>query len=220
MNYRIVRQRRRTIGLTVQADGVLEVRAPLTCPLHSIEQCIREHGDWIAQRQRDAQGARDAQAQPPRTLPLLGRELPVRPGTAVRLAPGGDAILAPAGAPLGALMPALAALYRAQAEQFLPGRVAFWAARFGLKPARVRVTGAAGRWGSCSAKGALCFSWRLMLASPAAVDSVVIHELMHLVELNHSPAFRRLERENTPALDACKQELEALAARLTREGWR
>ena len=59
-----------------------------------------------------------------------------------------------------------------------------------------------------------------MLASPAAVDSVIIHELMHLVELNHSPAFRRLERENTPGLDACKRELEALAARLTSEGWR
>ena len=75
------------------------------------------------------------------------------------------------------------------------------------------------RWGSCSSQGNLNFSLYLMMASPAAIDSVIIHELMHRIQLNHSPEFRRLERENIPDLDACKRELDELALYLRREGW-
>ncbi len=219
MRYTIVRQRRRTIGLYVGKDGELEVRAPRACSLSDIEACVRRHEDWIARRRSSALSAQEARALPPSSLPLLGRELPVRPGRDVRLADEGDAFFAPEGMTFQEMLPALAALYRQLAWRYLPARVEEWAARFGLCPQSVRVTAAAARWGSCSSKGTLCFSWRLMLASPAAVDSVVIHELMHLLELNHSPRFRRLERENTPEYEACRRELENLAGRLAREGW-
>ena len=84
----------------------------------------------------------------------------------------------------------------------------------------MRITGAAKRWGSCSRAGRLNFSWRLVAASPAAVDSVVIHELTHLEHFDHSADFRRLVRARTPDFDACEWELRALAQSLEREGLR
>ena len=98
--------------------------------------------------------------------------------------------------------------------------MAHFAGAFGARPASVRITGAAKRWGSCSRAGRLNFSWRLVAASPAAVDSVVIHELTHLEHFDHSADFRRLVRARTPDFDACEWELRALAQSLEREGLR
>ena len=79
---------------------------------------------------------------------------------------------------------------RAKAE--LPAKVALYAARMGLSPTNVRITGAKTRFGSCSAKNSLCFSWRLMQYPEAAIDYVVVHELAHIVHKDHSPAFHVL----------------------------
>lgn len=81
---------------------------------------------------------------------------------------------------------------RARAKAVLPERVDFFARRMGLTPAGVKITSAKTRFGSCSGKNSLCFSWRLMDYPPEAVDYVVVHELCHIVHKNHSPAFYAL----------------------------
>ena len=81
----------------------------------------------------------------------------------------------------------LALICRAKEE--FPRRVAHYAAIMGLSPAAVTVTGAAKRFGSCSAKNRLCFSWRLMRYPDEAIDYVVVHELAHILHKNHDPDF-------------------------------
>ena len=76
-----------------------------------------------------------------------------------------------------------------QAKAVLPARVAHYGAIMGLTPAGVRITDARRRFGSCSGQNRLCFSWRLMLYPPEAVDYVVVHELAHILHKNHGPAF-------------------------------
>jgi predicted metal-dependent hydrolase len=66
------------------------------------------------------------------------------------------------------------------------------AARLGKSVARVGVRDPKSRWGSCSSRGNLSFSWRLVLAPEAVVDYVVAHEVAHLVEMNHGPRFWRI----------------------------
>ena len=85
---------------------------------------------------------------------------------------------------------------RAAAE--IPPRVAYYAAQMGLTPAGIRITSAAKRFGSCSGKNRLCFSWRLMLYPPQAVDYVVVHELAHIRHHDHSPAFYALVARYLP----------------------
>ena len=87
--------------------------------------------------------------------------------------------------------PAQEAALRARAAAVLPDRVAFFAPLLGVCPAGVRITGAERRFGSCSGKNRLCFSFRLMAYPPEAVDYVVVHELAHILHHDHSPAFYR-----------------------------
>lgn len=80
----------------------------------------------------------------------------------------------------------------ARAKAVLPGRVAYFAKLMDLKPQGVSITGAKKRFGSCSGKNRLCFSWRLMQYPDPAVDYVVVHELAHLTHKNHGPDFYAL----------------------------
>ena len=81
---------------------------------------------------------------------------------------------------------------RALAREALPRRVAHFAALMGVEPAGVRITSARTRFGSCSGRNSLCFSWRLMQYPEAAIDYVVVHELAHLVYMDHGPRFYAL----------------------------
>lgn len=77
----------------------------------------------------------------------------------------------------------------AQAKQDLPVRTAQWAARMGVQPTGIRITRAATRWGSCSAKDRICYSCRVMLLPDDLRDYIVVHELVHIRQKNHSAAF-------------------------------
>lgn len=87
---------------------------------------------------------------------------------------------------------------RALAAEVIPQRVAYYSARMGLVPTGVHITCAEKRFGSCSSKNSLCFSWRLMQYPPEAIDYVVVHELAHIRHHNHSAAFHALVAKYLP----------------------
>ena len=78
------------------------------------------------------------------------------------------------------------------AKELLPEKAAAFAKQMGLTYSGITITGAKTRFGSCSPKNRLCFSWRLMQYPEAAIDYVVVHELAHLVHRNHGPEFHAL----------------------------
>lgn len=87
---------------------------------------------------------------------------------------------------------------RTLAAEVIPRRVAYYSALMGLTPTSVRITSAQKRFGSCSGKNGLCFSWRLMQYPPEAIDYVVVHELAHIRHHNHSAAFHALVAQYLP----------------------
>lgn len=89
-----------------------------------------------------------------------------------------------------------ALIARAKAE--IPQRVAYWSGVMGLSPAAIHITSAKTRFGSCSAKNSLSFSWYLMDYPDEAIDYVVVHELAHIRHHNHSPAFYALVEQYMP----------------------
>ena len=88
--------------------------------------------------------------------------------------------------------------YRHEAKTYIGKRVAELAKQHGFEYERVTIKGQSTRWGSCSAKHNLNFNWKLMMTPPAAIDYVIIHELCHLREMNHSKKFWKLVARYCP----------------------
>ncbi|MDE7199770.1 MAG: M48 family metallopeptidase [Lachnospiraceae bacterium] len=93
---------------------------------------------------------------------------------------------------------ALEKRYIQAAKDYFPKRAAYYLPFTGGSFQRVTIRDQKTRWGSCSARGTLSFNWRLMLAPPAVLDYVVVHELCHLTHMNHSPAFWALVESVCP----------------------
>lgn len=87
---------------------------------------------------------------------------------------------------------------REEALPVLSEKAAYYGRRMGVRPAGIRVTSAKTRFGSCSGKNHICFSWRLMLYPEEVVDYVVVHELAHILHKNHGAAFYRAVAEILP----------------------
>ena len=88
-------------------------------------------------------------------------------------------------------------------------RLQQYAPSMGVQFGRVAIRDQKSRWGSCSAKHNLNFNWKLIMAPPEALDYVVIHELCHLIEFNHSPRFWSLVRAQMPEYESWKKWLKA-----------
>lgn len=211
-SYRLVRARRRTIALFVDADGV-EVRAPRYATVADIEAFIRRKESWI--RKRLAEPRRqpfvwEAGAR----LPWLGRvlTLALRQGeTGVWIADGwlefglGDG---------SGLRERALEWIREQAFAFFRERIAVLSLPRALNISGVGLSNARSRWGSCSIDGRVLLNWRLMLLPPRVIDYVVAHELAHRVEFNHSPRFWNIVAELCPEHRSTRKELNVLAKHL------
>lgn len=91
--------------------------------------------------------------------------------------------------PEGQEGPRMAALLKQMARDRLVERSAHHASVLGRSHGRITLRDTRSRWGSCSAKGDLMYCWRLIMAPPEVLDYVAAHEVAHLAEMNHSPAF-------------------------------
>jgi len=209
LTYQLVRSRKRkkTLSLTVKPEGMIVIQAPYPVPQVEIDGFFRRKLPWI--RKKLATLA----LQVPREIPksdvlaagdealFLGIAYPVIiEGSNLN---GGDLtfdgsrfVLSPSAAASG--KDSLRTWYRQEALSFLPGRVRVYEGIMGCNSRSVRISAARSRWGSCSADNRLAFSWRLMMAPPPVIDYVVVHELAHILEKNHSSRFWSLVGEIYP----------------------
>ncbi|MBN1880791.1 MAG: M48 family metallopeptidase [Deltaproteobacteria bacterium] len=193
---RIVRSRRKTLGLVVESDGTLTIRAPRWADDDIIARVITEKRAWIEKKQDEVRAIQ--RLNPPKTyqsgelFPYLGEEceLQIVPGNK-RLILNDGVFLLGRGRQDGAKS-TFEAWYRKQAKSYIPSRVSRFADALGLSYRSVKINGAKKRWGSCSSTGNLNFTWRLMMAPVEMIDYVIVHELCHLTHPNHSRAFWEL----------------------------
>ena len=98
-------------------------------------------------------------------------------------------------------------LLREQARRELPARLLELAAVHGLAVSRVSIRNQRSRWGSCGRDGHICLNWRLVLMPTAVRDYILVHELMHLRRMDHSPAYWRLVAEADPEYRSAREWL-------------
>lgn len=186
---------RKTVGLRIDSKG-LTVSAPPRVSQRWLNDFLLQKSGWVVQKLDEFQ-RRQVPSMAWRhgeILPYLGgdlrlRLLPVRGRSKVTLE--GDALwiwLAETDVP-DKIEAEVIKWYRRQALDYLNERVALYAQQLGVPLPKLSLSSAKTRWGSCNARGEIRLNWRLMKAPQEQIDYVVAHELAHLIELNHSPAF-------------------------------
>lgn len=217
--YVLKRSERRTLGIYILPGGGVEVRAPKRLSLWEIEAFLARKSGWIEEKRRLALPARPGLIQDGTAL-FRGQSCPVREGAGSGATFDGTVFTLPAvwleegETARAACREGMMALYTALIRPEVERSAALWAERLGVAPSAVGMSRACGRWGSCSSKGSLRFSWMLAAVEPAAMDYVVVHELCHLREHNHSPRFWALVAGALPDYRARQEKLRPVALRL------
>lgn len=210
LQYQLVRSRRRSIGLTVGENG-LRVTAPAWVSMTQIESAIVTRFDWIVGKLSETAIRKEKMATAERNwqfggrIPYMGHLIelcdgsrhlsgrpdqswyegnPLMPADADRLW-----LRLPAQAQTQQIREMAQGWLQAQARDWFGRRLAAFELQCGLKPASWRLSNASGRWGSCNNQGRIGLNWRLIHFEKPVIDYVIAHELAHLKELNHSPAF-------------------------------
>jgi predicted metal-dependent hydrolase len=222
-DYNLTRSNRKTITLRVTQDGTLDVRAPLRTSARDIDNFVASKQNWIAKCRKTIADAKQAYAPPPIgwNSPLLwrGKEHPIQSdGESCRMWFDGEIFHFPS-CNLENLKYNIPRLLKNCAAVHLRERVAYFADIMHAKPVGMTVGDACKRWGSCSSDKRITFSWRLCLAADDLIDSVVVHELAHLFEMNHSPRFYAIVRATMPDYDARSAKLKDFARQITDIYW-
>jgi predicted metal-dependent hydrolase len=184
--------RRRSITLTIDERG-LRIGAPLRTPQRRIDAALDAHAAWILRKLPEWQARRPAPFRwaPGARIMVLGEPLvlaadPALPG-ARRQA---NQLLLPAHVDdARALADTALRWLRASAIEWFSQRTAHFAPVLGVQLPQIRLSNARTRWGTCHPRGRIHLNWRLIHMPQALIDYVVVHELAHLHEPNHSARF-------------------------------
>jgi predicted metal-dependent hydrolase len=193
--YRLIRSRRRTLALVVMPDGELQVRAPMHATQKQIQQMLAKHDAWIRRKKAEQASRRPAPVTfaEGETFPVNGRWLPLQFGSTGRagVVAHDDALIVARHlqASPEKIRSALILFYKKATLERMNAHVSELRRQTGLHVSKVKVTMARRRWGSCSSRGNLNFSYRLGMVPDFVQRYLAVHEMAHLRHPNHSPAF-------------------------------
>ena len=227
VGYEFRRARRRSIGFVVGVDG-LSVSAPRWVAVTEVEQALQAKAGWILRKLHEQHeraqrlAAARVEWREGTALPFLGETVIVlldarvtgaQLNSAADALPGVPRLTLHVGLPQSArpeqIREAVQAWLQRQARRVFEERCAHFAPRLGVRVKRLSLSSASTRWGSASADGSVRLNWRLIHFALPVIDYVVTHELAHLREMNHSPAFWEVVRSVLPDFERHRGALRA-----------
>lgn len=213
IHYTLKRSKRRTIGLRIDDRG-LTVSVPLRVSEKWLHSVLLEKADWVVAKLDGWQSKkapviewRDGASIPFRAETFFLRLVPKVRGAAPRLQE--DVLLVPVGedADAARIEKAVTAWYRIEALRVFEECVDHFAPLMSVSPSAVKLSSARTQWGSCTVRRVVRLNWQLVKMPLHLIDYVVVHELAHLVEMNHSTAFWRVVESACPDYKRCRKEL-------------
>ena len=201
---------RRRISLSVDERG-LRIGAPLRASMREIETVLRDHARWVMRKlmqwtEKRAPGRRWESGE---SLMFLGRPLQLHISAgAENVMPLDSALQISTSRAQPENIAALArAWLRTQALSDFATRIERYRVAMAVTPADIRLSNARTRWGSCHASGRILLNWRLIQMPARLIDYVVVHELAHLREMNHTPRFWAVVEKEIPDYPARRREI-------------
>jgi predicted metal-dependent hydrolase len=213
---KLVRSKRKTLALIVESDGRLTVRVPLRMKDDDIRQFVMEKEKWIKRKQAKVRkdSIRPRAYVDGETFPYLGKDYPLQIVSSQKPALVLNQSFKLSKGALENAESEFVEWYKKQARDVFPARVSCYAEKHGFEVKKIRISSAHTRWGSCSSRGTLSFTWKLVLAPLEVLDYVVVHELCHLHELNHSRMYWALVEDILPDYKAHRDWLKKHGGRL------
>jgi predicted metal-dependent hydrolase len=207
LTYDLVRskKRKKTISLHVKKDGSIVIQAPFSMPGRDINRFFKGKTDWlfrkIEEREKRPNPHMARSFASGETFLLLGVPCPLmiqdKPdGNGHLTFSRGQFVMETEQACKGREL--FTTWYKNKAKALMEERIRHYSGMIGLYPDRLRISNARFRWGSCSRDNSLSFSWRLAMAPSLIIDYVVVHELAHIKEKNHSRSFWALVETMMP----------------------
>ena len=202
VSFRLERSRRKSIGFLVGADGLV-VRAPNWVPLREVDAAVQEKGTWIVAKLQQFKERQTEQFQKAiewrhgAEVPFLGRTVQLCVlERGVGRVHGQDLlpeqvlpVTVPPGASVTQVRDAAQVWLKKQAKALFEARLHHFAPLLGVRWQKLSLSSASTRWGSARTDGHIRLNWRLIHLPISQIDYVVVHELAHLREMNHSPRF-------------------------------
>lgn len=194
-HYTLQFETRRTVAMRVETPGNVSVIAPKQLSRKSIEELLKSKSRWI-HKQFDLLESCEPLGVQAGLLMFRGNVYPLelkeekgRKQPELSIKDGKIMLYAPVNCEEACLEQAVEKWYREQARLSIEKKVEDYAGIIGRRPQKVTIKTQKSQWGSCSNRGNLNFNWRLAMAPDSIVDYLVVHELCHLVHLNHSKEY-------------------------------
>ena len=215
------------VRLEVSLKNGLTVVIPGSHSIEQITDLLRKKRRWILDKLAEYGKAQSTAAEKKLksgdSIPYLGRHLKVverhNPSTPVSVRLEKNRLLVNLDSQNGRLNMVLEWWYRQQAEILIKKRADELCSLLVVTYGRLSIRRAKTRWGSCSRKGNLNFNWKLLMVPESVINYVIIHELAHLKEMNHSKNFWKLVAEHCPQWRQHRQWLKEQEAELAAKSF-
>jgi len=222
VNYNLTRSNRKSVVLYVRDNGI-EVRAPLKMQRADIDKFVASKEKWIADKLALLSERKETRdnftLNYGDTVTYRNQKYLISAREGNRMGCDNESFYMPENLTNEEIKYTCIAIYRMLAKRDLTKKVFDFSKTMGVVPAAVKISNAKTRWGSCSGKNSLNFSWRLIMADDDVIDYVVIHELAHIKELNHSERFWAIVQEMLPDYRERRERLKQLQRKLNNEDW-
>ncbi|KZX11498.1 M48 family metallopeptidase [Methanobrevibacter curvatus] len=223
IKYKLIRSKRKTISLKIKENGQVIVRSPLKTSKSFIDDFIKSNEEWILKNQKELIKKFNSK----NSFNLNYHDKVYLRGNLVEIIPSDDNIaqfkdnkfFIPKNLDNNQIKSIIIHFYKIIVKSYINQRVSHFKKIMNVNPLKVRISNAKTRWGSCSGKNSLNFSWRIIMGDEETIDYLVVHELAHIKHHNHSKNFWIEVEAVLPDYKNLRNKIRQLEGFLSLENW-
>ena len=209
----IIKSNRKTLSLTIKNNGEIIIHAPQKIQDAHINKFLEQKQDWILSKLSAIKTNQNkfSEVITFNRFLLFGQEYAVIIGDVKRVEVRQNNLVISKKIEQDKIVSAITSFYKKKAKEILQKRLYYWQDRLKIKCNNFRITNSKGKWGSCNSNSVITINWRAIMVLPACIDYIIVHELCHLIEMNHSKRFWTLVETFLPSYNTLRHDLKEYA---------
>lgn len=208
IDFQVIFKKRKTMGIYVDVYGNIELRVPRETTMEAVTALVEKKWSWIITKHTEmkerTKGFREKEYVEGETFLYLGESFPIRivedeAHTKEEVVfRDGELVITVRFHDDEKAKKLLTRFYKKQCKKLVESRIRLYQQNFKTKPKSIKISGNKKTWGTCNSLREMTFNWKLAMAPMEVVDYVVVHEMCHMVHMNHDRSFWRLVGKHIP----------------------